>query len=65
MKFSIFTASTPDWSPADAPLSKLAHCWTRYPQLVVNMRVREKKPFAELDGVLQLVAQAEAEIRCF
>ncbi|MDB6108922.1 MAG: phosphoglucosamine mutase [Pedosphaera sp.] len=47
----------------DAPLSKLAHCWTRYPQLVVNMRVREKKPFVELDGVLQLVAQAEAEIK--
>jgi phosphoglucosamine mutase len=46
----------------DKPLSRLAHCWTRYPQLVVNIRVREKKPFAELDGVLKLVEQAEAEV---
>src|SRR3954454_6071138 len=47
----------------EAPLSKLAHCWTRYPQLVVNVRVREKKAFQELDGVLQFVAEAEAEIK--
>ncbi len=46
----------------DAPLSRLARCWSRYPQLVVNVRVREKKPFEQLDGVLQLVAQAEAEV---
>jgi phosphoglucosamine mutase len=48
---------------AKLPLSKLARCWTRYPQLVVNIRVREKKPFEQLDGVLQLVAQAEAELK--
>ncbi len=47
---------------ADQPLSKLARCWTRYPQLTVNVRVREKKPFAELDGVLKLVAEAKAEV---
>jgi phosphoglucosamine mutase len=47
----------------DKPLSKLARCWTRYPQLVTNVRVREKKPFVELDGVLQLVADAEAEVK--
>jgi phosphoglucosamine mutase len=47
----------------DQPLSKLARCWTRYPQLVTNVRVREKKPFEELDGLLQLVAQAEAEVK--
>ncbi len=46
----------------DQPLSKLARCWTRYPQLTVNMRVREKKPFEQLDGVLQLVAEAKAEV---
>ncbi len=46
----------------DTPLSQLADCWTRYPQLVVNVRVREKRPFEELAGVLQLVAQAEAEV---
>jgi phosphoglucosamine mutase len=47
---------------ADQPLSKLARCWTRYPQLTVNVRVREKKPFEELDGVLKLVAEAKSEV---
>ena len=45
------------------PLSQLARCWTRYPQLVTNIRVREKKPFDQLDGVLTLVAQAEAAVK--
>jgi phosphoglucosamine mutase len=45
------------------PLSKLAKCWTRFPQLVTNVRVREKKPFEQLDGVLKLVKQAEAELK--
>jgi phosphoglucosamine mutase len=48
---------------AEAPLSKLARCWTRYPQLTANIRVKEKKPFEEMDGVLQLVAAAEAEVK--
>ncbi len=47
----------------DAPLSKLKQCWTRYPQLVTNVKVREKKPFEQLDGVLALVAQAEAVVQ--
>jgi phosphoglucosamine mutase len=47
----------------DAPLSKLARCWTRFPQLLTNIRVREKKPFEELDGVLQLLAEAEAKLK--
>ena len=46
----------------DAPLSRLAKCWTRFPQLVTNVKVREKKPFAQLDGVNQLVAAAEKEL---
>jgi len=45
-----------------ASLSKLAKCWTRFPQLVTNVKVREKKPFEQLDGVNQLVAQAEKEL---
>lgn len=45
------------------PLSKLAKCWTRFPQLVTNVIVREKKPFAELDGVSKLVAAAEKELQ--
>jgi phosphoglucosamine mutase len=46
-----------------APLSKLAKCWTRFPQLITNVRVREKKPFEQLDGVMKLVGEAEAELK--
>ena len=44
------------------PLSQLAKCWTRFPQLVTNVKVREKKPFEQLDGVNQLVAAAEKDL---
>jgi phosphoglucosamine mutase len=47
----------------DTPLSKLAKCWTRFPQLVTNVRVREKKPFEELDGLNKLVGEAEKELK--
>ncbi len=45
------------------PLSKLARCWTRFPQIVTNIVVREKRPFEQLDKVGQLVAEAEAELK--
>ena len=45
------------------PLSKLANCWTHYPQVVTNVRVREKKPFDQLDGVMKLVHEAEAVVK--
>ena len=45
------------------PLSKLAKCWSRFPQLVTNVRVREKKPFEQLDGLLKLVSEAETELK--
>jgi phosphoglucosamine mutase len=45
------------------PLSKLAQCWTRFPQLVTNVKVREKKPFEQLDGVRKLVSEAEAGLK--
>ena len=45
------------------PLSQLAKCWTRFPQLVTNVKVREKKPFEQLDGILKLVEQAEADVK--
>jgi len=45
------------------PLSQLAQCWTRFPQLVTNIVVREKIPFEDLDGILALVAQAEARLK--
>lgn len=47
----------------DQPLSQLARCWTRFPQLVTNIRVREKRPFEELDGVPKLLSEAEAELK--
>jgi phosphoglucosamine mutase len=47
----------------DMALSRLAKCWTRFPQLVTNIRVREKKPFEELNGVMNLVSEAETELK--
>ncbi len=47
----------------ELPLSRLAQCWTRFPQIVTNIVVREKRPFEELDEVGQLVADAEAELK--
>ncbi len=44
-------------------LSALARCWTRFPQLVTNIVVREKRPFEELDQVAQLVREAEADLQ--
>jgi phosphoglucosamine mutase len=46
-----------------APLSKVTQCWTRFPQLVTNVVVREKKPFEQLDKVMQLVGEAEKELQ--
>lgn len=45
------------------PLSQLARCWVRFPQLVQNVRVRAKTPFQELPGILDLVHKAEAELQ--
>ena len=46
-----------------APLSRLAQCWTRFPQLLTNILVREKRPFQELNSVSELLAGAEAELK--
>jgi phosphoglucosamine mutase len=45
------------------PLSTLAKCWTRFPQLVTNIRVREKRPFDQLNHVLSLVSDAEVALK--
>jgi len=45
------------------PLSRLAACWTRFPQLVTNIVVREKTPFEQLDGISDLVAAAEKDLQ--
>jgi phosphoglucosamine mutase len=41
----------------------LVQCWTRYPQILANIVVREKKPFEQLNGICQLVTEAEAELK--
>ncbi len=46
----------------NALLSQLVHCWTRFPQKVTNLRVKEKRPFESLPGVMDLVRQAETEL---
>ncbi len=47
----------------NVPLSQLTRCWTRFPQLVTNVLVREKRSFEELPQVLELVAAAEKELK--
>jgi phosphoglucosamine mutase len=47
----------------DRPLSKLADCWTRFPQLVTNVKVGAKVPFEKLNDILKLVASAETELK--
>ena len=47
----------------EQPLSKLAKCWTRFPQLVTNVKVREKIPFEQIDGVTKLVAEAKKDLK--
>ena len=44
------------------PLSRLRQCWKQYPQVVTSLKVREKTPFDQLNGVLDLVAEAEAAL---
>lgn len=46
-----------------ARLSQLAQCWTRFPQLVTNIKVREKRPFELLENVCDLVAEADSELK--
>ena len=45
------------------PLSTLARSWTRFPQMVTNIVVREKRPFEQMDQVGHLVAEAETELK--
>ncbi len=44
-------------------LSNLLKCWTRFPQLVTNIAVREKRPFEQLDNLPKLLSEAEAELK--
>lgn len=40
-------------------LSALSSCMQKFPQVLVNVRVREKKPFKELNGVNRKISEIE------
>ncbi len=44
------------------PVSELAQVMTRYPQVLVNVKVPEKKPLEDLPEVRRLIASAEATL---
>ncbi len=44
------------------PLSELRRVMTRYPQVLVNLKVNEKKPLDELPAVSALIAKVEQEL---
>jgi phosphoglucosamine mutase len=44
-------------------LSELLRCWKRFPQILNNITVSEKRPIESLDGVCDLVRQAEAALK--
>ncbi|MCL4177021.1 MAG: phosphoglucosamine mutase [Verrucomicrobia bacterium] len=44
-------------------LSELLRCWKRFPQILNNVKVREKRPLETLDGVGELVREAEAVLK--
>jgi phosphoglucosamine mutase len=43
-------------------LAELVAGFERYPQVLVNVRVREKKPFVEIPAVMDLVREIEAQL---
>ncbi|HEY0004974.1 MAG TPA: phosphoglucosamine mutase [Pyrinomonadaceae bacterium] len=45
-----------------AKLSALTHGFERYPQVLVNVRVREKRPFEELEAVAQAKRETLAQL---
>lgn len=45
------------------PLSELLRCWKRFPQILNNIKVREKRPLETLDGVHELIGQADAVLK--
>ncbi|MCM8813625.1 MAG: phosphoglucosamine mutase [Candidatus Omnitrophica bacterium] len=44
------------------PLSRLMRGLKKYPQLLVNVRVRDKRPFAEIPAVNRAVEQAQRQL---
>jgi phosphoglucosamine mutase len=44
-------------------LSELATCMAKFPQVLVNVRVREKRPFDAIPGLRDHVGQFEADVK--
>jgi phosphoglucosamine mutase len=44
------------------PLSALASCMSKFPQILVNVPVREKRPFDAIPGLMTRTARLEAEM---
>ena len=44
------------------PLSELAACMVKFPQVLVNVRVKERRPFDEIPGLADRVSAFEAEV---
>jgi phosphoglucosamine mutase len=47
---------------AQKQLKELTEGFQQYPQILLNVRVREKVPFAELTGVQKVVSQVEEQL---
>jgi len=47
----------------DRAMSELLRCWKRFPQILNNIQVREKRPIETLDGVGELVLEAETALK--
>jgi phosphoglucosamine mutase len=45
------------------PLSELARCWTRYPQILTNIVVKEKKPLENFGGIGRVVEEAQTALK--
>jgi phosphoglucosamine mutase len=45
------------------PLSELRRVMTRYPQVLVNVKVKEKRPLSELSEVNRLIQRIEKELK--
>lgn len=47
---------------SEAKLETLTEGFTRYPQILVNVRVREKKPFAEVSEIARAARETEEQL---
>ena len=46
----------------DKPLSQLTRGWARFPQKLINLKVKEKRPWEQIGEIADLVKQAETEL---